>query len=542
MKRILGFIGIAVGVLLLIVLALVFFVDANQFRPKLESSLSQALGRPVTVGNLKVSLLSGGVAADDLTIADDPSFSKSPFVHAQSLTVGVEMWPLIVSRKLNVTALTIDQPEVSLLQTPSGEWNFSSLGSKSKMPPPETKPPGESSFDLSAKLVKITGGHFSLGEVRAKSKPLVLDNVNLEVRDFSAASAFPFSFSAKVAGGGDVKLDGKAGPIDAADAALTAVDAALNVSGLDLVASGVVKPSAGIAGLVSFDGKGASNGQTVNVEGRIRAERFKLVKSGSPASRPVQFDFAVVHDLRKRSGALRRGNLHFGSAPASLTGTYDLRPETAVVNLLFSGAQMAVPELASMLPALDIVLPAGSSLQGGTARAKLNIEGPIDALVISGPVGLSNTRLAGFNMGAKMAAVETLAGIPGGPNTDIENFGAAIRIAPQGMSIQDVELVIPSIGNLTGGGTISASHALDFKMRALVHTSGPILAALGQKGDTGVPFLIGGTSSDPVFRPDVKAIASQKINQEVQSLTGNSAIGKAAGGLLNNLFGGKKKN
>ncbi|PWU12109.1 MAG: hypothetical protein C5B51_01315, partial [Terriglobia bacterium] len=254
------------------------------------------------------------------------------------------------------------------------------------------------------------------------------------------------------------------------------------------------------------------------------------------ARRPVEFDFALEHDLRKRSGVLRRGNLHFGSAPAALTGNYSLRPDATVWNLVFSGPEMAVPELVEFLPALDIVLPAGSSLQSGTAGAKLAMEGTANRLITTGSVGLSNTRLAGFSLGAKMAAIERLAGIPGGPNTEIQSFHANLRMSPEGTSVDALELIVPSIGNLSGGGTISPSHALDFRMRTTLHTSGTVMAALGQKGDTNVPFLITGTSSDPVFRPDVRGIAEEKI----EHFTNKSGLGKAAGDLLNGLFGKKK--
>src|SRR5580704_15795050 len=115
MKRILKILAIVVGVLILIAIALPFFVDANTFRPKLESELTDALGRPVKVGNLTLSLFSGGVSADDITIADDPAFSKSAFVQAKSLTVGVEMIPLIFSKTLNVTEITLNQPEIGLV-------------------------------------------------------------------------------------------------------------------------------------------------------------------------------------------------------------------------------------------------------------------------------------------------------------------------------------------------------------------------------------------------------------------------------------------
>jgi AsmA protein len=537
--RVLKYVAIALVVLLLVAVAIPFFLDANQFRPRLEAALSDALGRPVKVGNLTVALWSGGVTAEDLSIADDPAYSRQPFLQAKSLKLSVELMPLIFSHALNVTGLTIDQPAIVLLQAPSGDWNFSSLGGKAKSPPAQPAAPASSSqpMALSAKLVKITGGHFALGQTNSRSKPLALDNVNIEVRDFAPASAFPFSFSAQVAGGGRLSLDGNAGPIPAADAAMTPLQATFHVSQLDLNRSGIVQPSTGIAGLISFDAQGSSNGEVVSLKGNLKGEQLKLVKTGSPARRPVAFDFDVDHDLRKRTGRLKRGDLHFGSAPATLTGTYDLRGETAVLNMAFAGPRMAVDELKQLLPALDVVLPAGSSLQGGTARAQLTFVGPADRLVTTGSLGLNNTRLANFDLGSKIRVFQTLAGIPGGPNTDIQTLGADVRNGPEGTAIDNLQFLAPTIGQLTGAGTISPSQALDFKLRVTLHTSGTVMAALGQKGDTSIPLLVSGTSSNPTFRPDTKSIATEKIQQ----ITGKSDLGKAAGSLLNNLLGGKKK-
>src|SRR5258708_35931196 len=193
MRRIARWIGIVIIVLLLIVLSVPFLMNANQFRPLLESNLSAALRRQVKLGDLRLALLSGGVAADDLSIADDPSFSQAPFLRAKSWKIGVELTPLIFSRQLNVTALTIDQPEIALLQTASGDWNFSSLGAKSS-PKPQLAdtPPAKASLDLSVKLVKIAGGRLSLGKANSNAKPQVLEKMDVELRDFSASSVFPF--------------------------------------------------------------------------------------------------------------------------------------------------------------------------------------------------------------------------------------------------------------------------------------------------------------------------------------------------------------
>jgi hypothetical protein len=87
------------------------------------------------------------------------------------------------------------------------------------------------------------------------------------------------------------------------------------------------------------------------------------------------------------------------------------------------------------------------------------------------------------------------------------------------------------MGDVSGAGTISPADALDFRMSAMVHTSG-LLAVVG---DRPIPFTVTGTSSDPIFRPDMKAV----VNEELKGIEGG--LGKGAGGLLNGLLGGKKK-
>src|ERR1019366_10610212 len=97
------------------------------------------------------------------------------------------------------------------------------------------------------------------------------------------------------------------------------------------------------------------------------------------------------------------------------------------------GPGMPVPELAAMLPAMGIVLPNGASLEGGTASMKLSLQGPLERLVTSSTVSLDNTKLAGFDIGKKMEKIEKLAGIKGGPDTEIKTFGATLRIGPEGI-------------------------------------------------------------------------------------------------------------
>src|SRR2546421_8072496 len=110
MKRIALIAGSVLGLLLVAALALPFLIDPNRFRPMLEAKLTQALAREVKLGDLKLSILSGAVTAGDLSIADNPAYSREPFVQAKSLAVAVRLLPLITFKQLHVTRLTLDHP------------------------------------------------------------------------------------------------------------------------------------------------------------------------------------------------------------------------------------------------------------------------------------------------------------------------------------------------------------------------------------------------------------------------------------------------
>jgi len=536
--KFLRIIGIVLALLIVAALAVPFLINANQFRPVLEERLTAALGREVKIGDLKISLLSGGAAAGDVTIADDPAFSKEPFLRAQALAVGVELWPLILSRQLKVTSLTVDQPQIALIQNAAGDWNFSSLGGKAASTPTSPAPAAgdTSKTDLSVKLVKITKGRLSLSN-GTKIKPRTLQNVNVELKDFSPESSFPFSLDAEVAGGGTIKLAGKAGPIRQANVIETPFDANLTIDKLDLAGSGFAQASSGIAGLVSIDGSAASNGKTVNIKGKMKAENLKLAKTGTPAKRAVEIDLVLAHDLAKGGGTLERSAIHIGSAQANMSGTYRLNEDSPVINLKLSGPKMDLTELATILPALDVVLPAGSTLSKGTLGVELTSQGPVDALVTAGSIQASDVRLENFDLGSKFKTFQQLSGIQGEPRTTIQTLSANVTSSPQGTGIKDLKLVAPAVGTLTGAGTISPQHALNFQMRATIQSTSHVLTALGQKGDVTIPFSVTGTSADPSIKPDVKGAAKETLQQYTKDPS--KAIDAAKG--IMDLFNRKPK-
>jgi AsmA protein len=146
-----------------------------------------------------------------------------------------------------------------------------------------------------------------------------------------------------------------------------------------------------------------------------------------------------------------------------------------------------------------------------------------------------------------MGALSSFAGIPKASDTVIETFSSDVRVAPEGIRSDNLNLVVPAIGSITGNGTVAANQALDFKLVAHLTSSGsPIgklagIAAIGggqKAGAGGIPFKIQGTTSNPVFVPDIAGIAGGLGKGVVSGVpTGGQDLGKQLGGL----FGGKKK-
>jgi AsmA protein len=118
-----------------------------------------------------------------------------------------------------------------------------------------------------------------------------------------------------------------------------------------------------------------------------------------------------------------------------------------------------------------------------------------------------------------------------------------VYVAPSGIRTEQINLVIPALGEISGTGTISPSNALDFRMNAKFaggSLAGGLtqLAGLKNANSGNIPFLIQGTTSNPRFLPDVKGLLDGKM----KGLSGPSTSGQSAGDALTNLLGKKSRN
>jgi AsmA protein len=220
-------------------------------------------------------------------------------VVAKQLKVGVELMPLIFSRALHVTEITVQEPQITLLHTDGGKWNFSSLGGASPKAPKEPTAQGTPTPAFSVAELKIDNAKLIVNKANPKAKPKVYEKVNIEVTGFSFTSQFPFKLTAQLPGGGNADIAGKAGPINPEDAAKTPFDAAVKVNNMDIVASGFIDPASGIKGLANFDGTLKSNGSMAKAIGTFTGNKLVFSPKGTPALKVVVIKHTVDVDLDK---------------------------------------------------------------------------------------------------------------------------------------------------------------------------------------------------------------------------------------------------
>ncbi|MGI8770267.1 MAG: AsmA family protein [Acidobacteriaceae bacterium] len=528
MKRSLKIVLGVVVVLLIIVALIPLFINANTFRPKIESDLSAALGRKVTIGNMKFSIFTGSLQAENVAIADDPTFSTAPFLQTPNLKIGVEMQPLIFDHQVHVTSFTATQPAVHLVHAANGTWNFSSFGTanaastgtpnaastgtanaaRTAKPASSTPQQASSMPQLTVQSFQVQDGTVTVTSVPAESKPVVYTQVNLSAKNFSFASRFPFTLSANLPASGQLKLDGEAGPIAKGDASLTPFSATLDLKHLDPVAAGLVDASQGLAMVADANAKLGSDSQNVTAVGTARANGLKIARQGTPAQQPLDLAYNLVYNLQSRVATIQSLQPRIGNVAINTKGTVELAGREPVLKLQTAGGGLPIDQLEALLPAFGVKLPSGSKLQGGTLGFNFAITGTPNATVITGPLTVDNTRMAGFNLGAK---IQGLNGASTGNSTLIRSLLTTLTAAPSGIRTDNLVIVIPGLGTGTGAGTISPASILNYqlllKLDSGVGVLGMVNSLAGQRLSAatanGIPLTITGPASNPSFHADV---------------------------------------
>lgn len=523
-----GFVAIVIAA----IIAIPFFVDANTFRPILETRLSAGLGRTVKFGNLRLSLLSGSLVADNLSVADDPAFGATPLLTAREVRIGVDMKPLLLHRELHVRSVEIETPQIHLVQGSNGQWNFSSLSRNAASLTSNSKSKA-ALFRSVVDFIGIQDGRAVVETLPANGPPLVYDHVHLAVEKFALAQRFPIEVGATLPGDGSVLVRGNISPMDAQNAARTPADVDIAIQHLDPVEAGFLDPNAGLSVVANVTAHATSDGTVVHSSGTLRMQELQLTKTGAPSSQPINLTYDIKHQLDDNSGQLQQASVGLGTGTLQLSGSYRLAGEDPWVDLKVAAAAVPIDELQSLMTAAGVKLPNGSQLKGGTLTLGLDVAGAADDLTITGPIELENAQLVGYDLGSKIQGIAALGGVKTGSTTTIQNMTFNLQANNAGIQVENIDGTILGMGRSTVRGTVSPTGALSFRLVAHVtHARGAgkvgvgLMTKMNQFGKPaaekeaaqGVPMLVTGTTNAPVITADVSGLMHRNASTVVDKM------------------------
>jgi AsmA protein len=225
MKKTIKWIAIVGGALVaLVIIALLVvpsFVDLQSYKPRIEKMVSEATGRPFSIGgDIDLSLFPWvGFSSSDIHLGNPPGFEEKDFASLKSIEVRVKLIPLI-SKDIQVKRFIVEEPRIALEKSKSGRTNWEDMGKKSAEGAP--KPAKEKAQEGGpAEGLPIKG--LAVGEFAVKKGSLLwidqskgerkeISDLNLRLYDVSLDRPIRLALSA-ILDGQPIELKGNVGPL-----------------------------------------------------------------------------------------------------------------------------------------------------------------------------------------------------------------------------------------------------------------------------------------------------------------------------------------
>jgi AsmA protein len=388
--------GVVVCVVVVLLLALLpRFVDVHQYRPQIQAELESRLGRQVSLGDIRVSLLPPSIIVKDVVIAEDPRFGAGPFARAKELDVRVALLPLL-ERDVQVKSLRLLNPDIELIRERGGRWNYASMGQQpsTAAPPPNApqqpkaqKPsagtpqteqqPGAAS-QLTLDHLKIVDGRLRLVDAITNTRN-TYDNLDVTVNNFAPGKAFDVDGAVRIAGRRDqqIQVRGTAGPMRSGNAILP-FDGTIKLKQVSL---GDLEKVANVAALEGHNGIASGEVKAKTDNGVMRAEGS--LKVDDPEIRntklgyPIAIDFKIDNDMNKGLLKVNSGTLKLGPTPVSFAGTMNTALTPAQLDMRVTTGGASLSEIARLAAAAGVAFNARTDIKGTlnldvTARGAAN--------------------------------------------------------------------------------------------------------------------------------------------------------------------------
>ncbi len=325
---------------------------ANANRDAIAKRAARELGREVSFGEVGISLRGGlGISIADVEIADDPAFSKEPFLRAAALELRVRILPALRAR-IEVDRVVLRSPEITLIRTAQGLSSASLGGGSTSAEPAQAPATPAAPGALLVAFVDIEDGTLRFVDRRSRP-PVETLATQLDFRASDVAPGVPVSFEMEAALLGAARQNLRAtGRVDLADE--PSADVAIEIAPLDVAKALASAPLAGSMpkglagsgrGSLSLRAQGTAADLALDMRFDARDAELRL---GDRFSKPRGGPFSLALSGRHRAAKLEidQGELVAGETRLALKGAIEdlakprveLRVSSAAVWLASFGA------------------------------------------------------------------------------------------------------------------------------------------------------------------------------------------------------------
>ncbi len=402
-------IGIVVCGLIVLALAVVpRFLDVNNYRGRIQAELQNQLGRPVTLGDINLSLLPPSLLVEDVVIGENPRFGGEPFAKAQELSVRVALIPLL-RKKVEIQSLRLINPDIHLICDRDGNWNYATLGQKSntqhptqaqqRAPAPGAGTPetgqAKGGAQVSLAHLEIRNGRVRLSD-QQKNTQNTYDNIDLTVNDFASGKPFDVDAAVHIAGKGNqqIQVKGTAGPMAEGSALIPFKGTAE----LKQISIADLSRAAGIAALKGYDGvlsgslKADTQGGVVKSDGSLKIEGLQI--QNTQLGYPITFDYGLSADLKSGVIRIEKGALQLGPTPLAITGSLNTTPTPAQIDIHLAAQGVSLSEIARLAAAAGVAFDAKTEIKG-KLDADIGASGAGSNPALNGRLRVSGVEISG---------------------------------------------------------------------------------------------------------------------------------------------------
>jgi uncharacterized protein involved in outer membrane biogenesis len=532
---------VAVGALALIAVNINSYLNEN--RDWVSEQAESALGRSVSFGKARISLLGGlALRVADLRIGEDPAFSKEPFVSADAIDLRVAVLPALFG-KIEVGRAVLRSPTITVIQTAKGLSTDSLGGGGKAAKAAKTAEGADEEGGLPAfaiASVDISDG--TLRFIDKTAKPPSEQSVEkLDFRATNVSLTGPVGFDVKAAVLGasrqNVRVIGQLEDLENPKASFT-----LTSSELELApGKGDALRDVEVKGTLSLPKAGP----------RVQA---KLHSPGGTIAGADYSDLAADFKMQQRIASVEKFTASVFDGEISATGRYDMRKASRPsFDLKSTLAGMRMEQLvASRAPRSAGSIEGELGGQLGLTGAGAGWEQIKQSLRGKGGIQLVDGVLRDVNLAD--STLKGVTGVPGLSNllppklrkeypeafgvsdTVFENMDTKIDIRDGWAYFRDFRLAARDYA-VTGQGRCSLDNKLDMSTvmvfseplsNSLVDAAKPMRYLRGAEGRVEIPVKLVGSLPGIKPVPDAGYIAKAASRQ---------AVGK----LLQDALGGKKE-